>query len=207
MKRRSCLILGWVVLAPESVMSVEPESTELTRIAARMSNAPVQRGHFEQRKSIKGFRQALVSHGQFLMVRNKGVLWHTEAPFPSELVLTSQHLLMRDATGQSTALVSGQEPALRLLNQWLPPVLAGDLNALDKAFTVEGKGLLNGPWHLILVPRDTMLSQWLDRIEMEGDKQVTMVRWKEHSGDSTEIRFSRWSSAMQATAEELKRFD
>ena len=207
MKRRVWLTLGLLPAAATWAASSDADAGGLARLGARLSDAPVQRGRFEQRKGIKGFRQPLVSRGDFLMVRDKGVVWQTREPFASTLLLTRDRLRMQDASGQTTSLASGQEPAVRLLNQWLPAILSGDLGALGQAFTVEQPAATAGPWRLQLSPRDAALAQWLQGVELEGDQQLTLLRWRERSGDSIEIRFSQWSSARQASPEELKRLD
>jgi len=53
----------------------------LRLIHDRLKTAPVLKGEFEQTKTLKGFRNALVSKGEFLVARGQGVWWHTREPF------------------------------------------------------------------------------------------------------------------------------
>ena len=95
-------------------------------VRARLADSAVVRGKFEQRKTVVGFSKPLVSSGDFLVWRGHGVLWQTRKPFDSQLVLTRDRLVTR--TGDTVYQINaGTEPALRVTNQLLFALLAGDV--------------------------------------------------------------------------------
>src|SRR5437868_5861786 len=56
-------------------------ATDFTRLLhERLKTAPVLKGEFEQTKTLKGFKNPLVSRGEFLVARGQGVWWHTRQP-------------------------------------------------------------------------------------------------------------------------------
>jgi len=196
----------WLAVTPAAaVESVPPIAAQARQ---RMSDEPVIRGEFEQRKTLKGFRNPLVSRGDFLVARDRGVVWRTREPFASSLAITRDKLLSRQADGTVvTRLNARDEPGLRAINEMLFALVAADLQALAQRFRIEGELLDAVRWRLVLVPRDTALSQWVTRIELEGDRYLRSVRLLESQGDASLIRFSQQTGAAVLTRDEDLRFD
>lgn len=183
-------------------------AAELTQaVQARLIQAPVLRGEFEQSKQLAGFKNALISRGDFLLSRTHGMLWDTRVPFASRLVLTPQRLVSRSADGAVLAQLDGsREPAVGAVNEVVLALLAGDLPVLAARFEVEGTLLGSDGWRLNLRPREAGLAQLFSHIELEGDSFVRRVRLDEAAGDVTEIRFSGLSAAQALTSDDAQRF-
>lgn len=196
-------------LGPAGAATAPAAGTALAEhIRQRLSDAPVQRGEFEQRKTVKGFRHPLVSRGDYLFARDRGVVWRTREPFASTLVLTRDRLVSRAEDGrESGGMDTRQTPALRAVNGLLFALLSADLAALAERFTLDGEAAADGPWRLRLSPRDPALAAWVQRIEMAGDRQVQTVRWLEPGGEQTDLRFSAQSGAARLEPQEAARFD
>ncbi|MBI2769162.1 MAG: outer membrane lipoprotein carrier protein LolA [Burkholderiales bacterium] len=191
-----------------SATAAEPVPAIAASVRQRLGDEPVLRGEFEQRKSLKGFRNPLVSRGDFLVVRDKGVIWRTREPFASSLVVTRDRLLSRQADGSvATQLSARDEPGLRAINEMLFALMSADLAALAQRFRVDGELQGKDGWRLSLAPREAGVARWVSGIELEGDRFVRLVRLAEAQGDTTLIRFSLQTSAAAATREELARFD
>lgn len=196
---------GALVMAP---MWAAEDGMLVDRIRKRLSDATVRRGEFEQRKTIRGFKHPLVSRGDYLYARERGVVWRTREPFASTLVLTRERLVSRSADGATTtAMDARSEPGLRAVNQLLFALLAADLQTLAQRFRIDGQAQDNGPWQLTMTPRDIALATWLQRVELQGDLQVQTVQWLEASGDSSLIRFSAQAGANALSPDEAARFD
>jgi hypothetical protein len=184
----------------------EPVPPLVREIRQRMADDAVLRGAFEQRKTVKGFRNPLVSRGEFVVARQRGVLWRTLEPFASSLVVTRDRVLARQADGTvARRLQADEEPALRAVCETLFAMMAADLPALAQRFQLAGELGKDG-WHLMLLPRDAALGRWLQRVELEGDRFLRGVRLQEASGDQTQIRMSRHAGAGALTADEEAQF-
>lgn len=208
--RRGRRLLAALALASAACTALAAEAVPPVAAQARqrMSDTAVVRGEFEQRKTIKAFRNPLVSRGSFLVSRERGVIWQTREPFASSLVVTRDRLLSRQADGTVAGRVSARdEPGLRAINEMLFALMAADLRALAQRFQIEGELLGTDRWRMVLVPRDAALGQWVSRIELEGDRFVRGVRLHEAQGDVSAIRFSQQSTAAALTREEEQRFD
>lgn len=160
----------------------------LARVRAQLKDAPVVRGGFEQLKTIKGFKQPLRSSGEFVVARDKGIVWRVIKPFESLLIVKPDSLQSRRADGQVAMQMKAQdEPVLRTVNAMLFAVMSADVAQLQQYFDVSGKAQAQG-WQLHLVPRDAVLKEWLGQIDLEGGAFVREVRLQEARGDSSVIR-------------------
>jgi hypothetical protein len=185
------------------------EPTPLLReVRQRLTAEPVVRGGFEQHKTIKGFRKPLVSSGEFAVARVRGVLWRTQQPFASTLVVTRERVLARNADGSvARRLSASEEPAVRAISETLFGVMAADLSALAQRFQIEGELRGADGWRLVLLPREPALARWVQRVELEGDRFLRVVRLLEGSGDLTLIRMARHATSTALSADEEAQFE
>jgi len=184
-------------------------STPGAGVRARLANAPVLRGQFEQEKHLQGFKNPLLSNGDFLLARDRGVVWNTRIPFASTLVLTKQRLLTRQADG-STHTVADQSasPAISTANALLMALLGGDIEMLSRQFDLQETLATDAGWRLQLVPKQGALKKIFKRIELQGDQYVRSVRLEEIRGDVTDIRFQQLhDTPASLSVEEAKQFD
>lgn len=176
-------------------------------IRLRLADDPVLRGAFEQRKSVKGFRNPLLSRGDFVVARGRGVLWRTQEPFPATLVVMQGAVVSRAADGAvARRLSASEEPAVRAISETLFALMAADLAVLAQRFQIDGE-LAAASWRLQLLPRDPVLGRWLQRVELEGDRFLRGVRLFESSGDQTQIRLARHAGTAALTPQEEKQFE
>jgi hypothetical protein len=200
MRRRLLLLLGALPLCARA-------ADVASQVRQRLQDAELLRGEFEQAKTLKGFKKPLLSRGQFLVARGKGVQWLVREPFASTLVVTPERLLARQADGRISAqLNTRDEPGLRVVNSVMFALVRGDVAALGERFTVDGELLGKDGWRLRLVPRDAALLQVFSQVDIEGDQFVRSIRMAEAQGDSTQIRFSAMVVGTALTRDEAARF-
>lgn len=201
MSTRRAFCLG--LAAAASLPALAADATPLLRdVRQRLADVPVLRGAFEQRKTVKGFRNPLVSSGEFVVARQRGVIWRTLVPFASSLVVTRDRVVARQADGTvAKRLNANEEPAVRAVSETLFGVMAADLSALVQRFDVSGESRPEG-WRLLLLPRDAGLARWIQRVELEGDRFLQSVRLHEASGDLTAIRLARHVTGTALAADE-----
>lgn len=205
---RGFLRLGLLTMLVLLAQPVAADDALVAGLRERLADAPVLRGEFEQHKSVAGFRKPLVSRGDFVVARERGVLWNTHSPFASSLVVTRERLLSRRADGKIDMVIdTGEEPGLRAINEILFAVMAADLAVLQTRFTIGGELVGNDAWSLVLLPPDAMAARWLSRVELDGDRHVQRVRFEDAQGDVTEIRFSAQSKAQALSSAEASALD
>ena len=184
-----------------------PADDAISTIRQRLQVSPVLQGEFEQRKTLQGFKNPLVSHGEFLVARGQGVWWHTQQPFESTLVVTQTRLFTRNPDGSANDLMDAQaEPGLRQVNELIFSLLAADLDVLATRFAISAQTVGASGWTLTLTPRDADVAKFLVRATLTGERDVQTVRIEEARGDATQIRFSHQRPGAALTATEAARF-
>ena len=187
-----------------SAMAADP----LVQVREQVAQVPVLRGEFTQEKQVAGFKNPLRSKGRFLLARDKGVLWSTSTPFPSEIVITQDRILSRQRDGSRRVEVDGrQQPGLRSVNAMMFALMSGDMKALTSTFEVKGEPAASG-WKMTLVPRSRQLAQAFTSVRLSGDRYVREVELREANGDLTRLRFSGMSeSPAMLSRDEAAKFE
>lgn len=178
-------------------------------VRARLAQAPVLRGSFEQEKRLQGFRNPLRSQGDFILSRDRGIVWNTRKPFASTLVLGKDRLQTRQADGTKQDIIAaGNAQALAIANQLMLALVAGNIDGLAESFDVKESTKDDGGWTLVLLPKRGPLQKAFQRIELQGDRFVRQVVLLEVRGDQTEIRFPTVrDTPAKLSADEAKQFD
>ena len=202
---------GTVHAAPSAQAAPKTEASAaqalLAQVRQRVLDAPVVRGQFTQRKTVQGFKQPLQSSGDFVVARGKGIAWQVRQPFASTLIVKPDSLLSRAADGSVAMQMKAQdEPVLRTINAMLFAVMAADLAQLSQHFEVTGQVQASG-WKLHLVPRDPMLAQWLQSVDLRGQQFVQEVLLQEARGDRSQIQIQNPSAEQALRAQDASLFD
>ncbi|WP_255989072.1 outer membrane lipoprotein carrier protein LolA [Chitinolyticbacter albus] len=194
------LLLGLVTL-------VAPAADLAQSVRERLAQPPVLRGEFEQRKQVAGFKKPLLSRGDFIVARERGVLWRTTSPFASQLRLTRNEIVATQGGQVAFRLDAAKEPSVRMINALLFALLNGDIDALTEHFGVDGEAS-GQQWQLVLTPKSAALARLMTRVSLSGDQYVRQIDIAEANGDRTAIRFSaQHSTPSRLSGEEAARFD
>ncbi|WP_237736831.1 outer membrane lipoprotein carrier protein LolA [Delftia acidovorans] len=179
----------------------------LAQVRERVQSAPVVRGQFTQLKTVQGFRQPLKSSGDFVVARGKGIAWQVRQPFASTLIVRPDSLLSRGADGSTAVQMRAQdEPVLRTINAMLFSVVSADLAQLTHYFEVSGQ-VQGAGWRLHLVPRDPVLAQWLQAVDLSGQQFVQSVQLQEARGDRSQIQMANPVAEQALRAQDAALFD
>lgn len=183
-------------------------STLAQGVRQRLIDAPVLRGEFEQSKRIAGFKKPVVSRGEFIVSRERGVLWNTREPFAGSLKMTRKEIVSTAGGNETMRMNTSDQPALQSIAGLLFSLFAGDISQLEKNFRIAGELRGTQGWQLLLEPRSEVLARTIARIELDGERFVRRVHIIEKVGDQTEIRLVNSSATpAQLSADESKRFD
>ncbi len=167
---------------------------DLALVQQRVAKVAVLRGDFTQEKRVAGFRNPLRSQGRFVLARDRGVVWSTSKPFPSEMVVTRERIYSVQRDGSRRIELDGsKQPALRGVNLMLLALVAGDLQALAARFDAKANALPGQGWTLTLTPKTAALRKAFARIELQGDRYVRKTTIVEAGGDTTTLAFSALS--------------
>jgi len=200
MKRlMTAIVLASGTLAAQAAVPV-------AKIQAMLAKPPVMCGRFDQTKQLAGMKKPLPANGRFCVVQDKGVLWRTLQPFPNTLRLTKGEIVHYQGDRVAMRLDAKTEPTVRMINQVLFALLAGDLAQLETLFVVDGT-VGKDSWDVTLTAREPALAKAIGTIRLEGGAYVKNIVMSEASGDRTSIAFSKIETGDKAmTAEEAALF-
>lgn len=184
MKRRTLLI---ALLPATGVAAAAPDLAQSVR--ERLQQPEWLRGEFTQTKKVPGFAKPLVSTGNFIAARGRGVVWRTLKPFASELRLTQNEIRATQGGQTSMRLDAAREPAVRLITTLMFATLNGDVSGLAELFELSGSTRGTG-WQLTLVPKPGALQRVLKKVELEGDGFVRRIQLFEANGDESLIQLA-----------------
>ncbi|ELM3719336.1 TPA: outer membrane lipoprotein carrier protein LolA [Aeromonas hydrophila] len=180
--------------------------------AAPLSRAEVQQllalskakeARFEQEKQVAGLSQPLKASGELLLVRDLGLWWQQQKPFPLTLVLTPTRMVQQMA-GQPATVIDN--PQLLEFSQMLLALFGSDEATLSRYFSIDFHSTETG-WQLVLVPTLAPLDKVFASLTLSGLGQLDQLLIADKQGDSTRIRFTAWRDRdLPLTPEEQARF-
>ena len=192
-----CLLIALPAQASDDVIAT---------VRAQLEQPNVLRGNFTQAKRIEGFSKPLLSSGDFIVSRERGLLWRTAKPFPGVLKLTRDEIVASQDGAVTFRLSADNEPSVRIINSLMFSLLNGDVAALGKQFTINGSATPQ-QWSLDLKPKQAAFAKLIRSIAVKGDRHVSEISIDEANGDRTQIRFSdQVSVPATLSADELERF-
>ena len=197
------------IAAGGSDQAARQVTSDLAELQHRIGQVNVLRGDFQQEKHVEGFRNPLRSGGRFVNASEYGVLWQTLKPFPSDVVLTRDRILTRQADGRSRVeLDARQQPALRTVNTLMFALMSGDVDALEEYFDLRITLLPDNHWRLVLLPKSDAVARAFEQVTLEGGRHVQHVLIEEPGGDRTQLTFTGLTEEpSQLDADETNRFD
>ncbi len=196
--------------APESGLFTHPVTvaeltqTILARPAAELSAASVLTGKFVQRRYLNGLGRPLSSSGDFLLAREKGILWRTNTPYPSEFVLSEKGLSLFDGEIE-TRLSAANHPGLQAALKMFFALITLDMQRLADSFDLYAD-TAGDRWQVGLRPREGGLAQVFDRAVISGAQTVQRIELSTAGGDRTEIEFSDVETRAELDASDAARF-
>ncbi len=192
-----------------AALTLSVQATDLAAsVKERLTQPAVLRGYFEQNKQVIGFKKPLISRGDFIVARDKGVLWRTKTPFAGTLRLSRDEIVAKQDDGEvAFRLSASKEPSVRMINGLLFSLLNGDVSSLGELFKIEGS--VNGKsWQLLLTPKQAALGKIMRKIALSGDQFVRQIDLDEASGDQTTIRFTAQNTEpAKLSSDEMARFE
>ncbi|MNO83123.1 Outer membrane lipoprotein carrier protein LolA [compost metagenome] len=181
------------------------QAAPLTRdqVQQLLTLSQAKEAHFEQEKLVAGLSQPLRASGELLLVRDLGLWWQQQKPFPLTLTLTPTRMVQQVADQPATVI---DNPQLLEFSQMLLALFGSDEATLGRYFRIDFHSSEAG-WQLELVPSQAPLDKVFASLTLSGLGQLDQLLIADRQGDSTRIRFSGWRErSLPLTPEEQARF-
>jgi hypothetical protein len=172
-------------------------------IRNRLGDPEIVRGEFEQKKVIEALGRPLVSRGDFVFVRDRGVIWRTRTPFAQTVQMTRAGLTQEQGGQVLFTLSADREPAIRAMSEIVLPLFSANFKQLERYFHLSGEAQGEN-WRVVLDPIPAVVSQIFRQVRLDGANHIQRVELLEANGDRTEIRFSRVRTGNAVTSEEKR---
>jgi len=198
---RAWLIALWAMCC--SVAWAAPSLVD--QIAAQTNATPVLRASFVQTKTMAALRRPLISSGQLLLSRERGLAWHIEAPLRVTYLLSERGVTEIDAQGARRTRDARDLPGLAQISRTFQALLGGNLDALRESFDINAQGTPEA-WRLVLLPRQRQTATFLRQLELTGGQHVESITVVEAQGDRTVMQMSHIGSDTALTAAEAAQF-
>ena len=140
--------------------------SSLEIICAKLASHPNTTGDFIQIKTLQTNGRKLTSNGKFIFCP-EGILWKTEKPFPSSLILTKDAMIQIAANGKKSVMNGKDNQIFTNISETLSSVFSGNADALKKNFecTFSEK---NGEWKIYLSPKDSTIASVMKSLVLTG---------------------------------------
>lgn len=146
-------------------------------------------GLFKQTKTVAGSPRSFVSTGKILIGSGLGIVWLTEKPYASILVVGKDVLIQKIRDGEATHLDIANNPIYIQIATSLECVFSADFSKIASLFTTYLSGDATG-WELLLVPKDKTVASFMTGIIMAGSSTFDSLKMTETTGDAILYEFS-----------------
>ena len=194
------LALSCCLFAATDMKEVNLTSGEYSFISGAFSGGSFI-GDFKQTKAVKGSSRTFVSTGRIQIATGYGIVWYTEKPYASMLVVGKDVLIQKIRDGEPTHLDMAENPIYTQIATSLECVFSADFTVMSQMFTTYLSGD-SSLWELRLVPKSKSVASFMESIEMKGSDRFESLTLYETTGDSITYEFSGLENR-ELTDEEL----
>ena len=182
----TCLLSGLSLIIALPVMAQPVAECSLDSIASKLKDqAPL--NQFVQTKQVAILTKPLISKGYLLLTHNSQVVWQTQSPIKSTLLIGQQNLQQfnkHDQPVQSPA--NSNQQMSQLISSTFLAILAGDFEQLDQHFSTA-LDCRDGLWQIALTTNSPSMKPLISSISVSGQQHIDELSFTEANGDSTHL--------------------
>ena len=204
--KKAAIISGLIFIA--SALWAQGTSS-LEAVCESLSSHPITTGDFIQTKTIQTNGRKLKSTGAYI-ISPEGIVWNTEKPISSSLILTETAVVQVAANGKKSVLSGNDNQIFANISETLSSVLSGNVTALKKNFNCEFTMDKSGEWTISLNPKDSTIASVMKTLVLSGTYQesavMTSLVMLEASGNTISYEFENQKFPKELSADEKKIF-
>ena len=205
MKRRFLFILSILITCALFAQS----AATLEGVCASLASRPNTVGDFIQTKTIQTNGRKLKSTGKYIICP-EGILWRTEKPIPSSLILTKDTMIQISANGNKSVMSGKDNQIFANISETLSSVFSGDVAALKKNFVCEFSSDQNDNWSVCLTPKDKTIASVMKTLVLSGtnlkNAVMTNLVMTEASENAITYEFINQKYPEELSADEKQNF-
>ena len=207
MKRRFILILLTLITCS---LFAQPVTT-LEGVCASLAARPNTTGDFTQTKTIQTNGRKLKSTGKYIICP-EGIVWKTERPVPSSLILTKDKMIQVAANGKKSVMDGKDNQIFSNISEILSSVFSGNAASIRKNFNCDFQMKNDGEWSVSLEPKDSTIASLMNTLVLSGtctnsnDAEMKSLVISETSGNTISYEFTNQKYPEELSADEKQNF-
>ena len=193
--------------------SLSAEGLTLEGVCKSLASHPNTTGSFTQTKTLQTNGRKLTSTGKFIFCP-LGILWQTEKPFPSSLILTEDAMIQIAANGKKSVMSGKDNQIFANISGTLSSVFSGNAEELKKNFNCKFEEGADGGWKVYLTPKDSTIASVMKALLLSGSWDsgstggavLTSLEMTEMSDNTILYEFANQKYPKELSADEKENF-
>ena len=193
--------------------SLSAEGLTLEGVCKSLASHPNTTGSFTQTKTLQTNGRKLTSTGKFIFCP-LGILWQTEKPFPSSLILTEDAMIQIAANGKKSVMSGKDNQIFANISATLSSVFSGNAEELKKNFNCKFEEGADGGWKVYLTPKDSTIASVMKALLLSGSWDsgstggavLTTLEMTEISDNTILYEFANQKYPKELSADEKENF-
>lgn len=192
-----------------TVSAFSAGTNDFDSICTKLAEHPNMTGNFSQIKTISAVNRSMKSSGKFIFSLD-GIMWKTEKPFPSTMVVGMKSVKQTLANGKETVIDASSNQIFTSISSTLSAMFGGDAAVLKENFNIEFSKS-GSEWKSVLVPKDAVVQKILKSLTISGTESesfadLNKIVMSEATGDSITYTFTDQKYPKELTADEKSYF-
>lgn len=190
-------------------LTVSANAETFDSVCKNLSERPNMTGNFSQVKTISAVGRSMKSSGTFIFSLD-GIMWKTEKPFPSTMVVGMTSVKQTLANGKETVIDASSNQIFTSISTTLNAMFSGNSEVLQNNFDVDFS-FSGSDWKAVLLPKDNMVKKILQSLLISGKAasdyaDLNTIVMSEANGDSITYNFTNQKYPKELTADEKAYF-
>ncbi len=178
-------------------------------VCKKLALHPNMTGNFTQVKTISAVNRSMKSSGTFIFSLD-GIMWKTEKPFPSTMIVGMTSVKQTLANGKETVIDASSNQIFTSISSTLSAMFSGNAAVLNENFNVTFTSS-GSEWNAVLEPKDEVVKKILTSLLISGktlsnSADLNTIVMKEAVGDTITYNFTEQKYPKELTADEKAYF-
>lgn len=178
-------------------------------ICGKLAEHPNMTGNFTQTRTISAVNRSMKSSGTFIFSLD-GIMWKTQKPFPSTMVVGMKSVKQTLANGKETVIDASSNQIFTSISTTLSAMFSGNASVLQENFNVDFSTSAS-TWNAVLTPKDAVVQKILKSLTISGTfsesfAELDKIVMSESSGDSITYSFIEQKYPKELTDDEKAYF-
>lgn len=174
------ILIKFAVFLCGLLMIIPVHSSDIKIEHVKIQDNQLLKTTFKQKRFLQGISQPIESLGELIVLGNKGIIWNTNSPFPSTVLITPLGLYQIVDHAPMTVLKTDNNAMMSMIST----ILTGSFIEGVKDFEIKALPHPNKKkWEIELIPKEKKMKSFINSIKIEGAQYVQSIVIQRTNGD------------------------